>query len=212
MVTYFVFADLAANRQSEVRRGICSTARVFAYGVLWIARVKAEKAEEKPHVGKVNGRAEEVKHKVQDDDIPVAALIAQKEDKRAQPVKSETSEAEGASEENAEQKADDDDDDEDLTVAELLAKAKLSKLSTASNSESVPKKRPRNSNAAKEPVQKKKKKKEVESKPIPAGKTKAKVTSGTWDKHMMVQQLLCRWWYAICWPQDDEISQVCARF
>lgn len=154
-----------------------------------------------------------------DDDQPLSALVskaAKSENGKEKPASSEASPATAV---NGAAKAAgvDDDDDDDLPIAALVQKApaegKKRKLDSGSVGNGSEKKKKKE-----KATEEKRPKRTADDGSQSAGKAKPKKsTSGSKKSHVdhtqrfygtvkgeLVQKLLCRWWYAIQWPEPGE--------
>ena len=151
-----------------------------------------------------------------DDDVPISSLKSPRASKKAAPSYKDASDD------------DDDDEDDDVPLISLAAAAgsssnKRKRDATTTSSKETPKtKKSTKESTKKSSVTKKKKKTTATSKPSPA-KSKSSSSSTTtatssnksyeWvsaalygsgcDKGLLIQRLLCRWWYAYTWPDLD---------
>jgi len=154
------------------------------------------------------GEAELDEDEDEDDDVPLASLkkAASNDSKRESPRRKrkavsyneeeeEAEEEEG--EEEEEDEGDDSDSDDDIPLAQLK--------------KSSPKK-------SKSPAPKKKKKatpakKKAKEAPVAAAPSKSKnylsasaaLYESDCKKGLMIQKLLCRWWYAVTWPDPSAL-------
>lgn len=147
-----------------------------------------------------------------DDDVPISSLKSPRASKKAAPSYKDASDD------------DDDDEDDDVPLISLAAAAgsssnKRKRDATTSRKETPKTKKSTKESTKKSSVTKKKKKTTATSKPSPA-KSKSSSSSTTtatssnksyeWvsaalygsgcDKGLLIQRLLCRWWYAYTWP------------
>ena len=150
-----------------------------------------------------------------DDDVPISSLKSPRASKKAAPSYKDASDD------------DDDDEDDDVPLISLAAAAgsssnKRKRDATTSRKETPKTKKSTKESTKKSSVTKKKKKTTATSKPSPA-KSKSSSSSTTtatssnksyeWvsaalygsgcDKGLLIQRLLCRWWYAYTWPDLD---------
>jgi hypothetical protein len=149
-----------------------------------------------------------------DDDMPISSLKSPRASKKAAPSYKEASD-------------DDDDDDDDVPLISLVAASgtssnKRKRESTNSTKETPKTKKSTSTKETSKKPSATKKKKTVASKPSPV-KSKASSSTTTaatssnksydWasaalygsgcDKGLLIQRLLCRWWYAYTWPDLD---------
>ena len=147
-----------------------------------------------------------------DDDVPISSLKSPRASKKAAPSYKDASDD------------DDDDEDDDVPLISLAAAAGSSSNKRKRDATTCSKETPKTKKSTKEStkkssVTKKKKKTTATSKPSPA-KSKSSSSSTTtatssnksyeWvsaalygsgcDKGLLIQRLLCRWWYAYTWP------------
>lgn len=150
-----------------------------------------------------------------DDDVPISSLKSPRASKKAAPSYKDASDD------------DDDDEDDDVPLISLAAAAGSSSNKRKRDATTCSKETPKTKKSTKEStkkssVTKKKKKTTATSKPSPA-KSKSSSSSTTtatssnksyeWvsaalygsgcDKGLLIQRLLCRWWYAYTWPDLD---------
>jgi hypothetical protein len=152
----------------------------------------------------------------EEDDVPLASLKENEDDGegRSPPRKRKAvdytdggdDDVEEEEQEEEEEGDDDDDDDDDSDDEDDVPLASLKK--SPSKAKAKPK--------AKTPASKKK------AKPAPKSPTKSSSTSGgskTYDsasaalyesdskKGMLIQKILCRWWYAVTWPDPATLPE-----
>ena len=161
-----------------------------------------------------------------DDDMPLSTLKSPRVSKKAAPSYKEASDNDD----------NDDDNDDDVPLISLVANSnKRKRDSTSSSNKDPPKKKQstskketsKKSPATKKSTDKKKKKATTPTKPSPvkskSSSSTSVVTSSSsnksyeWvsaalygsgcDKGLLIQRLLCRWWYAYTWPDLDHPVQ-----